>query len=216
MGIYVTKSKWQKGLGGMVAWCVRNRLPPDVLTYGALVLSLVAAVALASSGMNRAWLWLVPPCASLRLVCNLLDGQVARARGLANTWGEVKNEFGDRLADAAIFLGFCFGDYVDVRLAALLVALVLCVSYLGILGKAIGGTHIYGGWFGKAERMVSLALFTLLPLSGQALTLYNGYLALAIIAAFITLIQRLSVISSAARNLDASGDFSSPLRGSSK
>jgi phosphatidylglycerophosphate synthase len=194
MGMYMTKAKWQKRLGGVVAWSVSKRIHPDVFTYGALVLSLVAAVALASAGSNHAWLWLVPPCMSLRLVCNLLDGQVARARGLANTWGEVKNEFGDRLADAAIFLGFCLGDYVDVRLAALTVVLVLCVSYLGILGKAIGGTHIYGGWFGKAERMVSLALFTLLPLSGQALTIYNGYLALAIIAAFITLIQRLKGI----------------------
>jgi CDP-diacylglycerol--glycerol-3-phosphate 3-phosphatidyltransferase len=194
MGIYVTKAKWQKGLGGVVAWCVRMRLHPDVLTYGALALSLVAAFALASAESNRAWLWLVLPCVSLRLVFNLLDGQVARASGLANTWGEVKNEFGDRLADAAIFLGFCFSDYVDVRLAALTGVLVLCVSYLGILGKAIGGERIYGGMFGKGDRMISLALFTLLPLSGQALTIYNWYLALATIAALVTIIQRLKVI----------------------
>ena len=194
MGIYVTKAKWQKGLEGVVTFCVRMKIHPDVMTYGALVLSLIAAFVLASAESNRAWLWLVPPCVSLRLICNLLDGQVARARGLASAWGEVKNEFGDRLADAALFLGFCFGGYVDVRFAAITIALVLCISYLGILGKAVGGERVYGGVFGKGDRMVSLALFTLMVISGQALSLYNWYLGLALIAALVTIAQRLKVI----------------------
>ena len=104
MGIYVTKPAWQRALGPIVALSVRRRVHPDVFTYGALVLSAVAALALLLAGADRLWLWLVPPCVLLRLVLNLMDGLVARARGMADRWGEVKNEFGDRIADALIFL----------------------------------------------------------------------------------------------------------------
>jgi CDP-diacylglycerol--glycerol-3-phosphate 3-phosphatidyltransferase len=192
VGIYSTKSKWQQALRPVVAVCARNRIPPNVFTYGALGLSGIAAAALGQAGANRAWLWLVPPCLLIRLLFNLLDGLVARELGMADAWGEVKNEFGDRLADAAIFLGLAFGGYADARLAALVIALVLCVSHLGLLGKAIGGARVYGGVFGKGDRMISLALFTFLPLLGGDLTTYNGYLAFAACAAGLTLLQRLS------------------------
>jgi len=202
MGIYATKARWQKGLDKIVAFCARHRLHPDLFTYGALVLSLIATLALTFAASNRAWLWLVPPFVLARLVCNLLDGQVARALGLANAWGEAKNEFGDRLADAAIFLGLCFGGYADARLAALTIVLILCGSSLGILGKAIGGARVYGGVFGKGDRMISLALFTLWIATGRELAEYNWYLALAACAALITMVQRLKVIYEHTQSLD--------------
>lgn len=194
MGIYSTKSNWQKALRPVVAFCVRNRIHPDVFTYGALGLSLLAALAFLRAGSSTLWLWLAPPCLLLRLLFNLMDGLVAREIGLADAWGEVKNEFGDRLADSAIFLGLAFGGYADSRWAALALALILCVSYLGILGKALGGARVYGGLFGKGDRMISLALFTLYPLFSHNLASYNWYLALASLAAAITVVQRLRII----------------------
>ncbi|MBI5033991.1 MAG: CDP-alcohol phosphatidyltransferase family protein [Chloroflexi bacterium] len=194
MGIYATKSKWQHGLDGVVAICASQHIHPDVLTFGALALSFIAAFAFSAADANHAWLWLVPPCLILRLIFNLMDGQVARAQNLANAWGEVKNEFGDRVADATIFLGLCFGGYADTQLAALSIVLILCVSYLGILGKAIGGARIYAGVFGKGDRMISLAIFTLWIAAGQPLVNYNWYLQLAILASLITIIQRLKMI----------------------
>jgi CDP-diacylglycerol--glycerol-3-phosphate 3-phosphatidyltransferase len=118
MGIYGTKSKWQRALRPVVTFCVRHRVHPDAFTAGALILSLVAAWALFRAGSDRAWLWLVPPCVLVRLGLNLMDGLVARGLGLADAWGEVKNEFGDRIADTAILLGLGYGGYVEARLAA--------------------------------------------------------------------------------------------------
>lgn len=201
MGIYATKPNWQKGLSVPVTLCVKMRLSPDVLTGSALALSAIAGTALALAGANRAWLALVPPSLILRLVFNLMDGQVARAQGLADRWGEVKNEFGDRLADAAIFLGLCAGGYADPRLAAVALALVLCVSYLGILGKSIGGARVYSGLFGKGDRMISLALFTLWPLGSGRLSSFDLYLALATVACLLTIAQRLKVIHEYAKSV---------------
>lgn len=194
MGIYATKSKWQQALQPVVAFCVNKRIHPDVFIYGALALSGVAGIAFLIAGSNRFWLWLVPPCVLLRLLFNLMDGQVARAMKLADAWGEVKNEFGDRLADTAIFLGLGFGGYADTRFVTLTLALILCTSYLGILGKALGGPRIYGGIFGKGDRMISLAVFTLYPILSGNLANYNWYLAFAGLAAVVTIVQRLRII----------------------
>jgi len=200
MGIYSTKSKWQQVFHPFVAFCVRNRVHPDVFTYGALAISFVAAFAFLLAGSDRAWLWLVPPLLILRLLFNLMDGLVARERGLASMWGEVKNEFGDRIADVAIFLGLAFGGYVDTRLAALALALILCVSYLGVLGKPLAGERVYGGIFWKGDRMISLAVFTLYPVLTGNLASYNWYLALAALAATVTIVQRLRIIHSYAES----------------
>ncbi len=194
MGVYATKPAWQRAFGPMVALCVRYRVHPDVFTYGALILSVVAASALVQAGSNRSWLWLVPPCVLLRLVFNLMDGLVARARGLADSWGEVKNEFGDRIADALIFLGLGSAGYTEARLVEVVIALILLVSYLGILGKTVGGPRVYTGAFGKADRMLSLAAFTFYPLLSGHLTSFNWYLEFAILAATLTIVQRLRSI----------------------
>lgn len=201
MGIYATKPKWQQALGGVVEFCVKSHVHPNVFTYGALALALVAAIALALAGSDPAILWLVPPCILARLLFNLLDGQVARARGLADRWGEVKNESGDRLADAAIFLAFCFGGYTDARLAALVAVLVVLISYLGILGKATGGMRLYDGVFGKGDRMISLTLFTLWVLTGRDPVDYNIYLILAACAAVVTIVQRMKSLHEHAKSL---------------
>ncbi len=194
MGIYGTKSKWQRALQPIVDFCIARGVHPDAFTYGALILSFSAAFALFRAGANANWLWLVPPCVLVRLLLNLMDGQVARALGLADRWGEAENEFGDRLADASIFIGLGLGGYADARLTLVALSLILCVSYLGILGKALGGPRVYAGIFGKGDRMISLALFTLYPALSGNLTSYNYYLVFAACAAFATIVQRLRVI----------------------
>jgi phosphatidylglycerophosphate synthase len=194
VGIYSTKSRWQHWLQPIVSLSLRWRLSPDVFTYGALALSFIAGLAFWLAGSNPNALWIVPPCVLLRLIFNLLDGLVARAQGVADTMGEVKNEFGDRLADAAIFLGLACGGYADPRLASLALALILIGSYLAILSKALGGPRLYVGVFGKGDRMITMALFALYPVLTGNLSSWNWYLVFASLAAGVTILQRLGVI----------------------
>lgn len=194
MGIYSTKPGWQRALQPIVDFCVGRRIHPDTFIYGALVLSLIAALSLYYAGTNHILLWAVPPCVLIRLLLNLMDGQVARALNLADDWGGVKNEFGDRIADAIIFIAIGLSGYADTGLAFIALTLILFVSYLGILGKAAGGSRVYGGVFGKGDRMVSLAIFTLYPALSGNLPAYDYYLVFAIIAALITVLQRLRII----------------------
>ncbi len=194
MGIYSTKTAWQRALNPFVAFCVRQKVHPDWFTYGALALSALAGAAFFLAATNRAWLLAVPLCAALRLIFNLLDGLIARAQNSADAWGEAKNEFGDRAADALIFSALGLSGYVDARIGLLALVLILLVSYLGILGKAIGGARVFGGVFGKGDRMISLSLFTAYPFFTGDLSSYNFYLGVAALAATLTIIQRLRVI----------------------
>lgn len=194
MGIYATKSKWQRALQPIVDFCVSRNIHPNAFTYGALILSLIAALALYSANSSKNWLWIAPPLVLIRLLLNLMDGQVARGLGLADDWGEVKNEFGDRIADAMIFSAIGLGGYAETRLVLVTLTLILLVSYLGILGKALGGRRVYGGLFGKGDRMISLAVFTLYPALTGNLASYNYYLIFGSLAALMTVVQRLRMI----------------------
>ena len=194
VGIYTTKSKWQRALQPIVDFCVARRIHPNAFTYGALFLSMIAALAFYFAHNNKNWLWLVPPCVLIRLLLNLMDGQVARALHLADDWGEVKNEFGDRIADALIFVAIGLSGYTETGFALVALTSILLASYLGILGKALGGQRVYEGLFGKGDRMVSLAIFTLYPALTGNLASYNYYLIFASIAAWITVVQRLRII----------------------
>jgi phosphatidylglycerophosphate synthase len=192
---------WQKALKPIVDLSVRRQVHPDVFTYSAIIISVIGAIGLYLAGSNHLWLWLIIPCAFLRLLLNLLDGLVARELQLADAFGEVKNEFGDRIADVAIFFGLGFGGYVDIRLVFLLLTLILCISYLGILGKAVSGERVYSGIFGKGDRMISLAIFTLYPAISGNLASFDWFLALASFAALTTLIQRVRTIHGNAKSI---------------
>lgn len=192
MGVYRTKTAWQRWMQRWVAYAIRHRVRPNIFTAGGLVFAFLAAAALASAPSNHQVLWLVPVGLLSRLLFNLMDGQVARGLGMADKWGEVKNEFGDRVADAAIFLAL--SAYADLRLIALALTLVLLASYLGILSKALGYKRIYSGIFGKGDRMLSLALYVPIPLFTGDLASFNWYLAFACLASVITIYQRLRIL----------------------
>jgi CDP-diacylglycerol--glycerol-3-phosphate 3-phosphatidyltransferase len=194
MGIYSTKPLFQRALQPAVAWCAKRRLPPDLFTYGAIGSSALASVILASGAMTPGGLVSAAACYVLRLLFNLMDGQVARASKLADALGELKNEFGDRVSDGLVFGGLLFSGYVEPRLAGITLALVLGVSYLGILSKALGGPRLYGGIFGKGDRMISLAITCVLVAITGNTALLNVYLVLACALSLITLAQRLRII----------------------
>lgn len=191
MGVYSTKPKWQQWLQPIVDFSVRAKIHPDYYIYGAIVLAGIAGYGLMQADENLAWLWAVAACALLRLGFNLMDGLVAREMGIADAWGEVMNEFGDRISDGIIFLGLAFSGYVDIRWMLVALVLISYVSYLGILGKAVGGNRLYNGIFGKGDRMISLSIFCFYILYSKNLEDFNYYLILGVVAAVITIIQRL-------------------------
>ena len=191
MGIYRIKPKFQRALGGIERYLVRRRVHPDYLTLGALALSAVGGLLLYAGNWLSALELLIVPVAIGRTALNALDGLVARDTGLARPWGEVLNEFCDRLADVALFTGVSFAPGSNARLGAVTIVLMLLSSYLGTAAKAAGGKRQYIGVMGKADRMIYLSIASVLAFLLPHLPIFSIYLGIVLAGLCLTIVQRL-------------------------
>jgi phosphatidylglycerophosphate synthase len=209
MGIYSIKPWFRQQLQPLVKlfWNVH----PDVLTWAALIVSIFAGVLLNIS-FDRPWLAIAAiPLLVARLILNALDGMVAHQTGKARAAGEVLNETSDRLSDLAIFIGLALTPSVDRVLGLLAVVAILMVSYIGVLGKAVGAERVYGGILGKADRMVFLMIacliYGLLPnTTVMGYSVFGALLVLFLPLASITILQRLDRILTVLSEKSENGD----------
>src|SRR5688500_8999641 len=168
-------------IGPMERGFVRAGLSPDIFNFVGAMLGLAAGVAFATGAFTLAgWLVLLGGAA------DIFDGRIARARGLANKYGEFLDSTLDRFSETFAYTGLA------LRLAhtpwmALATALALggsmLVSYTRAKGEALG-VSCKGGIMQRAERLVLLALAALLdaPLSARAGWAPGTILGLAVAA----------------------------------
>jgi phosphatidylglycerophosphate synthase len=190
MGIYAIKPAFQRSLRPVEDLLVEWRVSPDAITAGALGLSAAGGAALAFSAQEPLLLLAAPVAAIGRTALNALDGLVAKRTGTARAWGEVLNEFSDRLADMALLGGLALAGLAPGLVAASAIVAVLLGSYLGVLSKAAGGPRQYGGVMGKADRMVLLAVAAPMALIFDAEVVITAFFAAVVAGAVVTIIQR--------------------------
>jgi CDP-diacylglycerol---glycerol-3-phosphate 3-phosphatidyltransferase len=160
-GLYAAKPWFIRRLKKVEDLLVGWDVSADSLTAAALVVSLCCGLFLALGGiLEEPVLWLlVPPLALVRLALNALDGSLARRRGTDRPFGEVINEMGDRLSDAALLGPLAFAGPAPLALIALVATLI--ASTAGLLGRALLGERISGGPMGKADRVAAISLAAL-------------------------------------------------------
>lgn len=156
-------------------WAARRLAAAGVSANAISLAGLAAAVA---AGLLLALLAPVVPAAwiaaalliELRLLCNMLDGMVAEARGESSRLGALYNEVPDRFADIAVLigLGYAPGGVAWIGYAGALAAVM--TAYVNAFGQAQGAPPDYGGPLAKPQRMqlaaLAAALCFLLPLAG--------------------------------------------------
>jgi len=131
---------------------VARGVPADVLTYGQLVVSLLAGAAFATGCLFVAG-WLTIFAGTL----DVLDGGVARRSGEASARGALIDSVIDRYAEFAIFVGL--GAFFGAGWMLLLVALAAfesqMVSYARARAEGLG-LELHGGRAQRPERFVVL------------------------------------------------------------
>ncbi len=138
---------------------VSLRISPDVLNFAGMFLGLLAGVALARGSLAMAG-WLI----LLGGLCDIFDGRIARALGLASPYGEFLDSMLDRFAETFVFIGLAvyFAPSTWAVMATVLaLGASLMVSYARAKG-AVVGVDCRGGVMQRAERLVLLALAALL------------------------------------------------------
>jgi CDP-diacylglycerol--glycerol-3-phosphate 3-phosphatidyltransferase len=134
---------------------VALKLTPDVFNVAGLALGLVSGIAL---GLGRLELggWAI----ALGGLCDIFDGRIARARGLASPYGKFIDSTLDRFVEVFAFLGLVvyFRDRpIGAFLAASTLAGSLLVSYAQARGETVQVSGS-GGLMQRAERLVLMFL----------------------------------------------------------
>jgi CDP-diacylglycerol---glycerol-3-phosphate 3-phosphatidyltransferase len=195
MKLYSIKPKFQKTLSPIKKVLIKLKVHPTYINLAALIVSVLAAFIFYKASYNLTLLLWIPLLAFVRIAFNALDGLVARELKVKNQqWGEVLNEFIDRLSDITFFLGIAFFGFTNALLVFFTLVSVLLVSYIGILGKAAGGRRIYSGLMGKADRMFYISVAAVLIVFLKNPVIINYLLIFMLTLSIVTILQRINII----------------------
>ena len=168
-------------------------LTPDFFNFAGLAFGLLSGVLI---GLGRLELggWAI----AMGGLCDILDGRIARARGLVSAYGQFIDSTLDRFVEVFAFLGFVFylrsfawGPLV----AAAAITGSLLVSYTRARGESVG-VLCKEGLMQRAERLVLTFLVCLMDgpvtagLGRPPGTAVMGILALIAVGTFATAVQR--------------------------
>ncbi len=139
----------------LARWLVGHGVAPDVVTVAGTIGSAAAAVWF----LPRDQLFLGAVVITVFVLFDLLDGAMARARGLTTPFGAVLDSTCDRLVDGALFAAIAWwclgvGNQRLLGLAALICLVAgQLVSYIKARAEGIG-LAADGGLVERAERLI--------------------------------------------------------------
>ena len=108
MDLYATKGAINARLVPLVDRLAKAGVTPDQVTLAAVPVAVLGGACLLLSSAVPWLLLVVPLLVVLRIVLNLVDGNMARRTGRIHPRGELYNEVGDRLADVAFLAPVAF------------------------------------------------------------------------------------------------------------
>jgi phosphatidylglycerophosphate synthase len=179
------------------ALSLRLGLTADFYNFAGLAFGIASGVALAVGQLELAG-WAM----ALSGVCDILDGRIARAMGVASRYGAFIDAVLDRFIEFAFFLGFAFFLRLSPQgavAATLALGGSVLVSYARAVGESLG-VNCTGGLMQRGERLTLLSIACLVdrPISG-AFDLSRGRVLLGVayfigITGVITAIHRTAFI----------------------
>jgi CDP-diacylglycerol--glycerol-3-phosphate 3-phosphatidyltransferase len=204
------KAGYLRIIDPLVAWLVRRRVTPNVITTIGTLTYIVGGVIYATGHIRTAGWWL-----GLTAVFDVLDGKVARATGRTTIFGAFYDSTLDRVADGAVLGGlavfFARNDVLGLlpRWAG---TPMVVVSILGVIGAFLTsytraraeslGIDAKVGLMQRPERVTLLSA----PQAFFGLTL-DGYVLMFIVTllavtAWITAVQRMAFVYRVTRPID--------------
>lgn len=85
-----------------------------------------------------------------------VDGKIAKLTNTASKQGDFLDHALDRYADVFIVGGLALSQWCDIRLGFFAMIGMLLTSYMGTQAQAVGYKRVYGGFLGRADRLVIL------------------------------------------------------------
>jgi CDP-diacylglycerol--glycerol-3-phosphate 3-phosphatidyltransferase len=195
VNLYSSKASANRRLLPLVDRLARAGVAPDQVTLAAIPVAVAGGACLVASTAVPALLLVVPVLVVVRIVLNLLDGNLARRTARTHPKGELFNEVGDRVADVAFLAPVAILPGASSVIVLLGVLIGVLASYVGIAARAAGGERIYRGVLSKPGRMALLAVtclgaFLLGPGDGRP---WAAFGPLLLVGTALTFVERLVV-----------------------
>lgn len=183
---------------------------PNGVSWASIGFALLAGVAFWLAlrdppGSGTVLLLVAAVCLQARLLCNRLDGALAKRSGLIGKAGDIYNDAPDRAADALVFLGAGYGLTTwyawgaDLGWAAALLS--VSTAYVRVLGIACGLREHKDGPMARQHRMqamtiaaVAAAIALAVGYSMIAGAVLAGTVGLVVVGAAVTVALRLRAI----------------------
>lgn len=165
-------------------------LTPNMISAFGMILAFLSALAYAEWQLNSLYFLLALVLLLLSGFCDALDGIVARLYENATIFGGFLDSLLDRYADAAVYVGIILGGLCDARWGLVAMIGSLLVSYSRARAEAAGIKMESVGLAERAERMIILAVSTIVAMFWQPTTVMNISIILLAILSNLTVLQR--------------------------
>jgi archaetidylinositol phosphate synthase len=184
------KQKIQYMLAAEARIAHKIHLTPNRITAVGFVFAFLSAFTYAKWQMNTLFLLLATILLLFSGFCDALDGAVARLYGEATVFGGFLDSLLDRYADAAVYVGIIFGGLCDFWWGLAATVGSLLVSYSRARAEAAGMRMESIGLAERAERMLIVAVASLLGMFWQPITTMNVAVILLAVLTNLTVFQR--------------------------
>ncbi len=131
-------------------------ISPDVFTWLALIFAILTGYAFYTG--KESFLLLASLFVGISGFLDAMDGALARVSKLASKRGDFLDHVLDRYADIFIIGGLMYSPWVNDILGFFSIIGVLLLSYMGTQAHALIGKRDYGGYLGRATRLLILIL----------------------------------------------------------
>jgi archaetidylinositol phosphate synthase len=186
------KEKIQKMLLAEAEAAHRIGLTPNMISLIGIIFAFFSAVAYVQWQTNMLYLFFATILLLLSGFCDALDGVIARTYQEATPFGGFLDSLLDRYADAIVYAGIILGGLCDVLWGLMALVGSLLVSYSRARAEAAGIKMESIGLAERAERIIILAITSVIAFLWQAetQTVMNVGIILLAILTNLTVLQR--------------------------
>jgi archaetidylinositol phosphate synthase len=186
------KEKIQKMLLAEAEAAHRIGLTPNMISLIGIIFAFFSAVAYVQWQTNMLYLFFATILLLLSGFCDALDGVIARTYQKATPFGGFLDSLLDRYADSIVYMGIILGGLCDALWGLMALIGSLLVSYSRARAEAAGIKMESIGLVERAERIIILALTTIIAFLWQAQTqaVMNVGIILLAILTNLTVLQR--------------------------
>ncbi len=165
---------------------------PDTITTLSLVLSFLFAILFYFRFLLFSFVVLL-----ISAYLDALDGAVARMFNKSSLKGDFLDHLFDRYVDLIILFAMAVSFYGNIYFGTLAIAGTFLTSYVGTQAQAIGMKRLYGGFPGRADRLVIIMITIIVQIfTGKIFGFYiTAWVLLFLgIAGIINSVYRSSVV----------------------